>query len=72
MKEISSDCHLNEKRRPLKVAYRRRKTRTKQSRKKKKERRVVRKSNQGSLEKEERKSQPEVYKSNSEDTDQQK
>ena len=33
---------------------------------------MVRKSNQGSLEKEERKSQPEVYKSNSEDTDQQK
>ena len=72
MKEISSDCHLNEKRRPLKVADSRRKTRTKQSRKKKNERRVVRKSNQGSLEKEERKSQPEVYKSNSEDTDQQK
>ena len=34
MKEISSDCHLNEKRRPLKVADNRRKTRTRQSRKK--------------------------------------
>ena len=33
MKEITSDCHLNEKRRPLKVADSRRKTRTKQSRK---------------------------------------
>ena len=73
MKEISSDCHLNEKRRPLKVADSRRKTRTKQSKKKnKKERRVVRESNQTTLEKEERKSRPEVYKSNSEDTDQQK
>ena len=72
MKEISSDCHLNEKRRPLKVADSRRKTRTKQSQKKERERRVVRESNQTTLEKEERKSWPEVYKSNSEDTDQQK
>ena len=62
MKEISSDGHLNEKRRPLKVAYRRRKSRTKQSRTKKIESAEWCANQTKDLEKkkEERKSQPEV------------
>ena len=70
MKEITSDCHLNEEKRLSKVADSKKKQGRNEAKKTSAE--LGRKSNQGSLEREEKKVSRKNKKSSSEDTDQQK